>query len=123
MRFLVDMNLAPDWCPFLAGLGHDAVHWSTVGRGSEPDRELFDFARKEGRVVLSHDLDFSAILAATGATGPSVVQVRVHAPTVAAIGNHVARAVSRYERELALGAVMSLDFRSARVRLLPLRSQ
>ncbi len=34
-------------------------------------------ALDEQRVVLTHDLDFGAMLAATGARGPSVVAVRI----------------------------------------------
>jgi predicted nuclease of predicted toxin-antitoxin system len=34
------------------------------------------YAKLHGRIVLTHDLDFSAILAATKGDKPSVVQVR-----------------------------------------------
>jgi predicted nuclease of predicted toxin-antitoxin system len=34
------------------------------------------WALRDGRIVLTHDLDIGAILAATQAIGPSVVQVR-----------------------------------------------
>ena len=40
MKFLVDMNLSPLWAPFLASHGFGAVHWSTVGQPSAPDREI-----------------------------------------------------------------------------------
>ncbi len=35
-----------------------------------------DYARANDYIVLTHDLDFGTILAATRGTGPSVVQIR-----------------------------------------------
>ena len=76
MKFLVDMNLSPKWCAILQAEGWESVHWSDVGSATAPDHEIMQHARNEGRVVLTHDLDFGAMLAATQAKGPSVVQVR-----------------------------------------------
>ena len=76
MKFLVDMNLSPRWCGFLQAAGWDSVHWSQVGAATAPDHELMQWALNEQRVVLTHDLDYGAMLAATKAMGPSVVQVR-----------------------------------------------
>jgi predicted nuclease of predicted toxin-antitoxin system len=74
MKLLVDMNLSPKWCSVLQAEGWDAVHWSDVGTASATDRAVMQWALRDERVVLTHDLDFGAILAATQATGPSVVQ-------------------------------------------------
>lgn len=76
MRFLIDMNLSPRWCGILQAEGWNSVHWSQVGLVSAPDSEVMKWALAEQRIVLTHDLDHGAMLAATGATGPSVVQVR-----------------------------------------------
>ena len=38
--------------------------------------ELLSYAKSKGYVVFTHDLDFGAILAATKADCPSVIQVR-----------------------------------------------
>lgn len=32
MKFLIYMNLTPAWVPYLEEAGHQAVHWSSVGR-------------------------------------------------------------------------------------------
>jgi predicted nuclease of predicted toxin-antitoxin system len=59
------MNLSPRWVSFLTEAGWETVHWSTVGRFDAPDYELMSYASAHDYVVLTHDLDFSAILAAT----------------------------------------------------------
>jgi predicted nuclease of predicted toxin-antitoxin system len=58
MKFLVDMNLSPRWCFVLSAEGWDSVHWSNVGNPSAPDHEVMQWALADGRVVLTHDLDF-----------------------------------------------------------------
>jgi predicted nuclease of predicted toxin-antitoxin system len=76
MKFLVDMNLSPKWVSVLNTFGWRSIHWSSVGKPTATDSELMDFAREHGYVVLTHDLDFSAILAVTHGEKPSVVQIR-----------------------------------------------
>jgi predicted nuclease of predicted toxin-antitoxin system len=75
VKRLVDMNLSPTWVERLNAAAFSAVHWSVVGRMGAPDTEIMAYAAKHGYVVLTHDLDFSAILAATQGTKPSVVQI------------------------------------------------
>ncbi|MFN0051417.1 MAG: DUF5615 family PIN-like protein [Planctomycetales bacterium] len=67
MKYLIDMNLSPRWCAVLQFEGWDSVHWSQIGRMSAPDHEIMQWALSNGRVVLTHDLDFGAMLAATQA--------------------------------------------------------
>ncbi|GEM_PF-404880 len=76
MKILLDMNLPPSWVGFLQREGFEAVHWSTVGDPRSSDASIMAWARENDFVVFSHDLDFSALLAATQAIGPSVVPRR-----------------------------------------------
>ena len=65
MRLLVDMNLSPRWVGVLNEGGIEATHWSTLGAHNATDLEIMAYAAKHDYVVLTHDLDFGAILAAT----------------------------------------------------------
>lgn len=85
MHVLVDMNLSPGWVDFLVNAGFQAVHWSDIGRGDETDAELMRWATEQAHVLLTADLDFSAILAATQRRQPSVVQIRADVLTPAAV--------------------------------------
>lgn len=73
MKLLVDMNLSPRWIGLLEGAGIEAVHWSSVGARNAPDAQIMAYASASGSIVLTHDLDFGAILAATHGEKPSVV--------------------------------------------------
>jgi predicted nuclease of predicted toxin-antitoxin system len=70
------MNLSPSWIERLARHGFEAVHWSSIGAVTAPDSEILKWANEHGFVLITNDLDFSAILAAGAVTGPSVIQLR-----------------------------------------------
>lgn len=120
MKLLLDMNLAPRWVEPHSRGGHEAVHWAAVGNPTANDAELMDFAREHGFVVLTHDLDFGDILAATGGAAPSVVQIRGDDLTPERVAAHVLRVLEQCRDELAQGALVSIDLYRHRLRLLPL---
>jgi predicted nuclease of predicted toxin-antitoxin system len=120
MRFVVDMNLSPAWVAFLRQAGFEAVHWSEVGRSDASDRELMLWADENGHIVITSDLDFSAILAATQRRRPSVLQIRSDVLTPQAIGGMVLHAIEQTREELAAGALISIEPQRARLRILPL---
>jgi len=122
MRLLLDMNLAPEWCAVLARAGLDAVHWSAVGDPHATDAALMAWARAHGHIVLTHDLDFGALLAATGAEGPSVVQIRAQDVLPDALAGLLIAVLQRHQIELEAGALVVVDPAKARVRILPLRT-
>ncbi len=121
MKLLVDMNLSPSWIEQLAKHGIEAVHWSTVGAPTAGDDEILSWARVRGFVLLTHDLDFSAILAASSEVAPSVVQVRMQDLLSERALEAIVTAVNAHANVIELGALMSIDESGARVRILPLR--
>jgi predicted nuclease of predicted toxin-antitoxin system len=120
MKLLVDMNLSPHWIALLRDAGWQAEHWSTVGRGNEPDVEIMAYGAEQGCVVLTHDMDFGAILAATHGEKPSVIQLRMEDVTPQMAGSRVLAALRHMEQELESGALLTVDRRQVRVRMLPL---
>lgn len=120
LKLVIDMNLSPAWVPVLADAGIEAVHWADLGRPDAADRVLFSWAREHGHVVFTHDLDFGAMLALTAARSPSVFQFRTQDVSPAALAARAIAALRRFERELLAGALVVVDERRERVRLLPL---
>jgi predicted nuclease of predicted toxin-antitoxin system len=120
MKFLVDMNLSPSWARFLADAGFEAVHWSSVGQGDAFDSELMQWAAEHDCIVLTADLGFGAILAATQRRRPSVIQIRSDLLTPREIGSAVLSAIRQTRLELVDGAIVSVDAARARLRVLPL---
>lgn len=114
------MNLSPAWVPFLEAAAVSAVHWTSVGRPTAPDLELMNWARANGCVVFTNDLDFSALLAMTRASGPSVLQLRLQNLLPDAVGDIVLRVVRAHGNDLANGAIVTVAASGTRVRVLPL---
>lgn len=120
MKILVDMNLSPDWVEALARNNFEAVHWSTVGDPRAEDSVLMDWARANGYLVFTHDLDFGTALALTQAESPSVIQVRAQDVTPAHLAGKLIATLRRHESLLEAGALIVLDEGKSRVRILPL---
>jgi len=123
MKLLVDMNPSPRWIRLLTGAGIETVHWSMVGAMNAPDTEIMAYALANDFVVLTHDLDFSAILAATQGEKPSVVRLRADDVSPDAIGRQVLIALRQMEAELQEGALVTVDPDRTRLRVLPLWSK
>ena len=121
MKILLDTNLSPTWVRFLEENGFEAVHWSTLGERTATDAVIMGWARDRGFVVITHDLDFSALLASTEAVGPSVVQVRSQDVLPDTIGADVVRVLRDHRAALDEGAIISIDELTSRVRVLPVR--
>src|SRR5512135_722491 len=121
MKLLVDMNLSPRWVSLLAEAGIEAAHWSVLGAHNAPDAETMAFAKPNGYVVLTQDLDFNAILAATHGDKPSVMQIRSDDVSPDAIGRPVIDGLRQMSVELEEGALLTVDPSRTRLRLLPLR--
>jgi len=120
MKLLLDMNLSPRWVELLNKAGFEAVHWSTIGPGNAGDVEIMTHAREHDYVLLTHDLDFGAILAATQGQKPSVVQLRSENLSIEVIGRSVIDALHEVATDLADGALVTIDPARTRVRVLPL---
>jgi predicted nuclease of predicted toxin-antitoxin system len=120
VKLLVDMNMSPLIVPALNGTGHEAVHWMDLGPPTAADSTIMAWARDNRMVLLTHDLDFGGMLAASGAGGPSVIQVRAERLAIEPMCRLIAAALGEYGHELQLGALLTLDTARNRVRLLPI---
>lgn len=88
---------------FLSGHGIEAVHWSGVGDGGAPDTQVLKWADDHDFTVFTHDLDFTTLLAITGATGPSVIQLRSQDVMPDAVGAQVVSVLNNHASVLASG--------------------
>jgi predicted nuclease of predicted toxin-antitoxin system len=123
MRLLVDMNLSPRWARQLRDARFSAEHWSQLGSPDAPDAAIMPFAKENGYVVLTHDLDFGAFLAATPCDKASAAQVRSEDLGPDGISEFVAAALRQMSAELEKGALLTTDPRRKRLRLRSLQSK
>ena len=120
MKIVIDMNLSPVRESYLRQHGYEAVHWSGIGPINAPDSHILNWAADRDHVVLTHDLDFGAILAASGARTPSVIQARVQDVSPEGMGELILQALAQFAADLSAGALLVISSRGNRVRMLPL---
>ena len=123
LKILLDMNLSPDWVPLLAAGGHEALHWRDLGVANAPDTEIMAWARDHGYVVFTHDLDFGALLHATGAISPSVIQFREDDVRPESLRRQALLALVQAKSEIEGGALITIDLRRMRITSLPLKQR
>lgn len=123
MKILVDMNLPPRWVAALQEVGIEARHWSTVGAPNAPDEDVLSWTAANGFVLLTHDLDFGAILASSRASIPSVIQIRTEDVRPDVLVGRVASTLVQLAQSLTDGALVTIEPARERVRILPLRPE
>ena len=75
MKLIFDQNLSPDLVKRLADLYPDSTHVYHVGIDRVADKELRDYARREGFVIVTKDSDFSDLCILLGFP-PKVIWIR-----------------------------------------------
>jgi predicted nuclease of predicted toxin-antitoxin system len=120
VKILIDMNLSPTWVEVFAKHNIVSIHWSTVGDPRATDRTIMNWASANSYIVFTHDLDFSALLAATQTNRPSVIQVRTQDVLPANLENLIINAIAQFGAALEAGALITIDEARSRVRILPL---
>ncbi|MCL2711641.1 MAG: DUF5615 family PIN-like protein [Planctomycetaceae bacterium] len=120
MKFLLDMNLSPRLTTVFRESGYESVHWTDVGSSTACDRDIVRWASENGWIIITNDLDFGAILALEGLRLPSVIQIRRLGLFPDAVFPILDRVIQQFAAELESGAIVVIDEKRMRVRLLPL---
>jgi len=120
MKFLADMGISPRSVAFLRNLGYEAVHLYELGLERLPDVEILTKARREGYVLLTHDLDFGELIALSGADLLSVVIFRLRSMRPANVNRYLQILVTEHQTSLEKGAIFSVTESRIRVRTLPI---
>ncbi|MBN2061576.1 MAG: DUF5615 family PIN-like protein [Deltaproteobacteria bacterium] len=120
MKFLLDMGISPENGKYLIKLGYDSIHLIDIGMETASDTEILDKAKKENRVILTHDLDFGRLLAFSCGGMPSVVVFRLGNMKPENVNNICKEAIIRFHDELEKGVILSIGDRKIRCHYLPI---
>ncbi|MBF0238328.1 MAG: DUF5615 family PIN-like protein [SAR324 cluster bacterium] len=77
MKFLADMGISMKTVLWLRSQKLDVVHLREEHLQRMPDSEIMVKAQTEGRIILTMDLDFSQLVAASHGTLPSLISFRL----------------------------------------------
>ena len=117
---LLDQGLPRRAVLLLRDAGHDVVHVGTLGMATATDHAIAELAVAQGRAVVTLDSDFAKLLAASRASRPSVIHLRMQHLDVPALGALLLRILPEVSAELETGCIVAVTQRGLRIRPLPL---
>ena len=120
MRYLADHHISPRTVTILKTSGHDIIRVSDILPQDAPDSLILERARLDRQTVITQDLDYSALLASTRYTQPSVVSLRLQNNRPERLAAILLEILSTIENDLRTGAIVVVEENRIRVRSLPL---
>lgn len=121
MKLLLDMPVSPKLAVRLRAKGFDVVHLRERNLQTISDAEILELAIKDGRVVVSMDLDFTQLIATQALKWPSLILFRLHKSGPDEVGPLLEYILQTYDKELEQGAIISATDSQIRARSLPIR--
>jgi len=120
LRLLADMNIPPKTVALLRERGWDIVRISDLLPVDAEDEQVLERARAEGRVVVTHDLDFSTLLAVGGHDRPSLLTLRLATADPEAVAQRLLQVLPEVADALQEGAAVTVEEATVRIRRLPI---
>ncbi len=121
LRFLADMNISPQTVSALHHHGWGIIRVSQILAANASDLEILDLARREDRVVITQDLDFSMLLALGGHQRPSLITLRLSTSDPETVTRRLLQIFDRIEEAVESGSAVTVEDTQLRIRRLPIR--
>ena len=77
LRLVLDQGIPRDAAARLRALGFECMHAGEIGMGKSADDAILAWSLGKNAIVVTLDADFHSILAVSGASGPSVIRLRI----------------------------------------------
>lgn len=121
MKLLVDNAVSPKVSHGLQSKGYDCRHVRDINLQNATDEEIFIRAEEEGRVLISADTDFGALLAIRRKQSPSFILFR---KTTGLRPEHLTsqllHVLKKYSDDIEKGSIIVITDMHVRVRSLPI---
>lgn len=114
------MPVSPSLIDVLEERGHEGVHVASISKGRATDRTLLEIARREGRIVITADLDFPRLLVLSMARGPGVILFRGGNYSDAQMRDLLERVLNNVPPETLERSICVIDRTRIRVTQLPI---
>lgn len=119
IRILLDQGVPRTTASNLQDEKWDILHVGDIGLSKAKDTELIEYARENGRVIITLDSDFHAFLAVTGADSPSVVRIRIEGLKGPDMAGLIKQIWPQIEFSVTHGAMVTITKKSIRIHELP----
>ena len=122
LSFIADVHISPFTVNQLKKNGYEISRITEFLPATASDEQIIELARTKKAVIITQDLDFSALIAQSGETTPSVISLRVGNAEPQFISQLLQTIIPQIEKELFEGAIVSVDEIQFRIRKLPVTS-
>jgi len=121
MKFLLDMPVSSLLLKVLHAHEHEGVHAHQIGKDRAPDTELLDIAQREGRIIITADLDFPRLLALSLADGPGIILFRGGSYSDTEMCDLLDKVLGRVPVDILERSICVVDKTRVRITRLPLK--
>jgi predicted nuclease of predicted toxin-antitoxin system len=116
MKIKLDENLPTDIAEVLTARGHDVHTVPEESMAGYEDQFIFDAALREGRMLMTQDLDFSDIRKFEPGTHPGVVLIRLRDPSRRQLVNRMQQILRTESIEQWTGCFVVISDQKLRIR-------
>ena len=120
MKLLLDQGLPHGTAARLREREVDCVHTGECALANASDQDILQSARRTGRVVVTLDADFHALMALSNAAGPSVIRIRIEGLRADALAALLLSLLDPCKADLTQGSLVSVTKNHIRVHHLPI---
>ena len=120
IKLIGDMNISPQTVTALQQQGWDIIRVLDVLPATASDVEILNFARQENRVIVTHDLDFSMLVALSGYNQPSLITLRLSSTDLNIVNKKLLETLPHIEQQLQAGSAITIEDTAVRIRQLPI---
>ncbi len=120
LRFIADMNVSPKTVHDLQVQGWNIIRLPQVLPINTADADILVWARQENRVIITHDLDFSQLVALSGYRYPSLITLRLSTAEPDWVTQRLLEILPDVEELLDNGGAVTIEDDKMRVRQLPI---
>jgi predicted nuclease of predicted toxin-antitoxin system len=114
------MQLPPKLASWLASEGHDAVHVSSIGFERAADSLIFEEAVRQGRIVITADLDYARLVAQSASARPGIVLLRGGAFNETEAKTRIAAVLRLFDEQTLSASIVVVGPKGIRKRDLPI---
>lgn len=119
MRLVLDQGVPRDAASRLRSLGCECTHVSEIGMSKAADEEILAWSLGKNAIVVTLDADFHTILAVTGASGPSVIRLRIQGLGAPEVVGWVQKVLAEFRSDLERGSLVTVKARKTTCHRLP----
>ncbi len=121
-KFLADMGISYSTVNWLKENNFDVKHLRDEKLLTLPDDQIIIKAKIEGRIILTCDLDFGDLLAASKDSFPSVILFRLNNYSPININKKLSWILKEELEALSEGVILIVEESRYRIRKLPIRN-